>query len=294
MAEAHDGLVPWGALLAAGVPRSTAADLLARLRRVHDGVGLTGHGRITRNQRHLAATLTTPASALSFASAGDRHGFRPWNGGFEVITRPGTGGPRRIGDLLVCRSPDVADHVVFVDGIRVTSAARTLADLGAHLDRRSRDRAVREAIRLGCLTALELRLHLAASPGRRGIAGLDALAGLLEGLPIARTRSLAEARALEVLHAGGREIPAVNVRIGGEEADLVWWATRRILELDGPQFHRDVVEDARKQAVWEREGFEVHRRSTDLVFDSPAELVALAGELERPWSPGLPDSLDAR
>ena len=36
------------------------------------------------------------------------------------------------------------------------------------------------------------------------------------------------------------------------------------------------MEDARKQAVWERAGFTVHRLPTDAVYDEPHRLLALA------------------
>jgi very-short-patch-repair endonuclease len=285
VAEAHDGLVPWRALGPAGLERLAAARAVAGLRRVHDGVWLTGYGRITVHQRRLAATLSTPDAVLSHASAGDLHVFRPWEAAFHVVTRPGSGGPRRIDGLLVCRSSLLASHVVLRDGVRVTSAARTIVDLSAHLSEKQRAKAVRQAIRLKATTALEVRLVAAAHHGRRGIAGLEALAARLEKLPLARTRSDAEARALEVLQAAGRASPQVNRWLAGEEADLVWVDARRILEIDGPQFHQDPVEDARKEAAWRAAGWTVHRIPSDLVFDDPVQLVTLATELERPSGP---------
>jgi very-short-patch-repair endonuclease len=45
----------------------------------------------------------------------------------------------------------------------------------------------------------------------------------------------------------------VNVEIAGEEADLSWPQHMRIIEIDGPQYHRTSAEDARKQSVWEAE-----------------------------------------
>src|SRR5215212_8477900 len=62
------------------------------LRRLHDGVFLTGDAPVTRLQRWWAATLTSPSSVLAFASAGAAHEIRPWEGAFEVIVR---GGVRR-------------------------------------------------------------------------------------------------------------------------------------------------------------------------------------------------------
>ena len=282
VAREHDGLVTWPMLLEAGMSEWRAARALAELRRIHDGVFLTGHGRVTDHQRRLAATLTAPGTALSHASAGALDGFRPSMRGFEVVTRPGSGGPRRIGDLLVCRSLTLAGNVTIRDGIPVTTPARTIIDLAPHLSERQRAKAVREAIRLKVMTALELRLALAEHRGRRGTRGLAELAARLERLPIGRTRSDAEARALEVLDAAGVAAPHVNVLIEGEEADLSWPPVRRIVEIDGPQFHQDPEEDARKERVWRAADWRVDRIPSGVVFDAPEVLVALARNAERP------------
>lgn len=282
VARAHGGLVAWHLLVEAGLPDRRATRAVAGLREVHDGVFLTGHGPLTDHQRRLAATLTAPRTVLSHASGGAHWGFRPWNGGFEVVTRPGNGGPRRIGDLLVCRSSCLTGQIVRRDGIPVTTPARTIIDLAPHLTDRQRAKAVREAIRLRVMTALELRLTLAGHRGRRGTRGLAELAACLERLPIARTRSDAEARALEVLDAAGVRAPDLNHHINEEEADLSWPASRRIIEIDGPQFHQDPDEDARKERAWRAAGWAVDRLPSDAVFDEPEALVALARNAERP------------
>ena len=284
LARAHDGLIAWNRLIEAGMPERAATRAVAGLRQIHDGVFLTGHGRLTDHQRRLAATLTAPETALSHASAGAHDGFFPSATGFEVVTRPGSGGPRRIGDLLVCRSLTLNGWVTVRDGIPLTKPARTIIDLAPHLSERRRAKAVREAIRLKVMTALELRLALAEHRGRRGIAGLAELAARLERLPIGRTRSDAEARALEVLDAAGVAPPDVNRVIEGEEADLSWPVLRRIVEIDGPQFHQDPVEDARKERAWRARGWTVDRISSDAVFHAPERLVALARDPERPWT----------
>ena len=53
------------------------------------------------------------------------------------------------------------------------------------------------------------------------------------------------------------------MRIAAEEADLSWAADRTIIEIDGPPFHRDAGEDARKQACWEKARWTVRRISSD-------------------------------
>ncbi len=285
VASQLDGLVTWAALLEAGLTPRQVERTTARLRPIHDGVFLTGHGRITDHQSRLAAVLTAPRTVLSHGSGAAHWGFRPWNAGFEVVTRPGSGGPERIGNLLVCRSKTLDGYVTRRDGIPVTTPARTIIDLAPHLTQRQRAKAVREAIRLKVMTALELRLALPDHRGRRGTRGLRELAARLERLPIGRTRSDAEARALEVLDAAGVPPPDVNIRIEGDEADLSWAATRRIIEIDGPQFHQDPEEDARKERAWRAGGWTVDRLPSPAVFDAPETLVALARNAERRGTP---------
>jgi very-short-patch-repair endonuclease len=70
--------------------------------------------------------------------------------------------------------------------------------------------------------------------------------------------------------------PLVNFRIGGEEADLVWIAEKRIIEIDGPQYHRFPEEDERKARAWRAAGFTVERLGSDAVFERPGALLRLA------------------
>lgn len=276
IAQGNDGLVTWLALRRAGLSERQITRAVSNLRRLHDGVFLTGQGRVTVHQRWLAATLTAPGTVLSGASGAALHGFRSAHRrAFEVVTRPGNGGPRRIGSLLVFRSTTLDGEVVLRDGIPVTSPTRTLIDLSAHLHEVQRAKAVREGIRLRVFTALEVRLAASRHRGRRGTIGLAELAARLEKLPIGRTRSDAEARALEVLDAAGLPAPRVNIRYAGEEADLSWLEVRQIVEIDGPQFHQDALEDARKACLWRAAGWAVTRVSSDVVFDEPAAFVAL-------------------
>ena len=96
-------------------------------------------------------------------------------------------------------------------------------------------------------------------------------------IPYGRTRSDAEGLALEHLH-DAREKPRVNVRIAGEEADLVFDEAREIVEIDGPRFHRFPEEDARKERLWSEAGFTVRRAGSDAVY----EVLGGASYLYRP------------
>jgi very-short-patch-repair endonuclease len=243
---------------------------------VHPGVYALTCSPLTARQRWFAAALSTEDSVLSHASAGACWGFLPWTGRFEVVTRPGDGGPRRFGDLLVCRSQLLEGDVTRLHGLPITTAARTVIDLAAHLSAADTAKAFREALRLRVTTIDLLAVALAHHPTARGTRLLRELAARYADVPYGRTRSDAEARALEVLRSGGIAAPRVNWRIGGEEADLVWVDRRLIIEIDGPAFHQFRDEDERKARAWRSAGFTVRRLGSAAVFERPDELLRLA------------------
>jgi very-short-patch-repair endonuclease len=243
---------------------------------VHPGVYALNSAPLTRRQRWFAATLTSPDSFLSHASAGACYGFRPWEGSFETITRPGRSGQRRHGGVLVLRSTTLDGETTQHNGIAITTPERTVVDLSMHLDDRATGRMFREAIRLKTTTAKEVQETLGRCQGRRRNRLLADLASRYATLPYRRTRSNPEALALELLHDAGVEPPQVNVKVAGEEADLVWRQRQLIIEIDGGQFHQFPGEDARKKRAWEAAGYTVRRLPSDDVYDRPAELVRLA------------------
>ena len=247
-----------------------------RWRVVHSGVYALTRASLTRQQLWMAATLTAPGTVLSHASAGACWGFRPWTARFEAVTRPGTGGPKRVAGVLVCRSRALTGDITSNDGIPITTAARTLIDLAAGLAPWRLARSLREVLRLGATTTPDLLTGLARHRGRRGTAALLELVTQYADLPHRRARSDPELLALYLLREAGIPVPRLNVRIAGEEADLVWTDRKLIIEIDGPQFHQINSEDARKTAAWRGAGYTVRRISSNAVYHEPGRLIALA------------------
>ena len=245
-------------------------------RLIHPGVYALTNAPLRREQLWFAAVLTAPGSVLSHGSAAACYSFHRFERGFEVITRPGGGGRRRLGGVLVFRSTCLDGDVTRRGGLPITTAARTLVDLAPGLDDRRLARAFREAIRLKTTTAARVIECLERHEGRRGTARLAPLASRYATIPYHRTRSDAEGRALEVLHDAGVEAPLVNTRVGGVEADLVFPERRLIVEIDGPQFHQFPEEDARKVQAWRGAGFTVRRIGSGAAYEQPRELVELA------------------
>ncbi len=225
--------------------------------------------------RWMGATLTAPHTFLSHVSGAAAWGVWSFERRFETVTRPGSGGPRRHGGVRVYRSTQLEGDVTELHGIPITTVPRTLLDLARGVSDRALARAVREAVRLDLVTLLAIGDALGKHRGRRGAGRLARAVARYSGLPLARARSGAEVRAMEILGDSGRPLPQLNVRIAGEEADLSWPDRRLIIEIDGAPFHLDVGEDVRKQAAWERAGWTVHRLPSDDVYERPNRLLAL-------------------
>lgn len=230
---------------------------------VHCGVFARARAPLTQRQRWFAAVLTAPGTVLSHASAAVCWGFVQRRLAIEIVSRPGSGGPRHHGRLLVYRSTTLAPHVEWHQGLPITSAARALADLAPHLAAEPLARAFREALRLRATTIPEIERALER---RRGTAALADLCRRYAHVPYRRTRSDAEGRALERYADAGMPLPAPNVRINGFEADLVDEERRLIVEIDGPQFHLFADQDEERERAWRARGYDVARRPSGAVY----------------------------
>jgi hypothetical protein len=236
--------------------------------------------------RWMSATLTAPGSVLSHTSAAAAWGIWSLPRQLEIVTRPGSGGPRLHGGVLAYRASTLKGECTTLQGIPITSVPRTLLDLARKVSDRALARAVREAVRLELVTIGALGDRLGSYRGRRGSRRLAVTVARYTGLPLERARSGAEIRALEILRAAGSPLPKLNVRIAGEEADLSWSVPRLIVEIDGGPFHLDVGEDAGKEALWEAAGWTVRRIPSDDIYECPHRLLGLAP------APNVPEAVE--
>lgn len=284
------GVVAVWQMKADGCTEAAVDSAVADMREVHNGVYLSGHAPPTWTQLWKAAELTTPESRLGFWSGATLVGMRHRDRMPTTIVRPGTGGPEfvpprpgRIGSLLIYRSMAHLDtDTIIRDGIETLSASRNLLDLVPKLGETKAKRLARETLRLKAATPVDLNAVVAKHHGRRGVARLRRIVKLYAELPFDRARSDPEIVAAELIAAAGLPAPAVNVVIAGAEADLVYLKHRKIVELDGPQYHQFPEEDARKQKLWEDAGFTVDRLPTGDVYDRPHLLLALVPQVHLP------------
>ena len=256
-ARRHD-VVTTAELVAAGLGRGAIARRVAdgRLRSLHRGVYLVGPLKDAWTDAMAAALACGPGAAVSHHAAAAIWGFRPpWHGPIDVTT---TRQLRPCRGIRLHRTRRL--EVMTRDRVPVTTPARTLLDLAAHLDHRSLARAIEEARLQRLTTPAELVSLNARSSGRRGVKALAA--ALADGHEPSMTRSEAERTFLRLMRAARLPTPETNVRIAGYEVDFLWRAQRLVVEVDGFAFHssREAFErDRRKDAELQAAGLTVTR-----------------------------------
>ncbi len=244
-----------------------------RLHRVHRGVYAVGHPLLTWEGRLMAALLACgPGAVASHRSAADVLDLRPSASPAIEVTVLSRGGRRPPASVTVHRSGTLlAGERTTHRGIPVTTAARTLLDLAAVVDRRSLERAVEQAESLRIFDLAAIRGVLAAHPRRAGCGALRMVLDLWTPLP--HTRSDLEDLFLALCDAHDLERPLVNTLIGEYEVDFLWPRQRVIAETDSHRHHgtraafeRDRERDARLAAA----GYRVVRFTYWQVVEQPA------------------------
>jgi very-short-patch-repair endonuclease len=162
--------------------------------------------------------------------------------------------------------------VVIVRGMRVTSVARSIADLAATEPARDVEAAFQEALYRQIVTDTALAAVIEREPGRRGAPIIGAL------LRDPRmTRSEKERALLRLLDAAQLPRPVTNVRVHGYLIDAYWPAEGLAVEFDGRDAHghRLAFEANRKRdQVLLAHGVRVMRVTGRHLEDEPVAVVA--------------------
>jgi very-short-patch-repair endonuclease len=237
IAARQHGVIARFQLLALGFGDRAIKRRLAggRLHRVHRGVYAVGHKRLTAWGRFMAAVLACgPEALLSHRSAATLHNLKTGGSRIEVISASrGRPGPPGI-VLHTTRDLPPRDRAR-IDGIPVTSLARTLVDLAAVVDYQRLGRAFEEAERIERLDTRAVEEVLARSHGRKGMGNVRAL--LAERRVATNTREGIERDFADRIREARLPMPAFNVLIDGYVVDAVWIEHRLIVELDSYEFH---------------------------------------------------------
>ena len=300
IADEQYGVVSYAQLIDAGIGPSAIHTRVRRhqLHRLHRGVYAVGHTALVPLAREMAALLACGRCAvISHLSAGVLWRILELLEGAAPpvdVTVP-RGAARARPGLTVHRTRDLGrDEVRMMQGIALTSPARTLLDLAEVLTGRELEAAYGEAIVRRLTSEAALRRLIGARPGRRGAAPLQSLLDRQAGPSL--TRSQAEERFLALVRQAGFPHPEVNVRLGGHLVDFLWRDERLVVEVDGYRFHssRAAFErDRLRDAALEEAGLWVIRVTWRQLTEQPYALVARlaralrpdrSGEAARQWS----------
>ncbi|MEK6326160.1 MAG: DUF559 domain-containing protein [Actinomycetota bacterium] len=161
-----------------------------------------------------------------------------------------------------------------LDGIPITSPARTLLDLAVLVSPDAFERALAEAEARRLVRERDLVDVLSRNRGCRGAGVLRAFV-VGEGAVLQRSRAERKLRSL----VRGTSLPApdLNVRVGRFEVDFIWRAERLIVEVDGYAFHggRAAFErDRRRDAELQAAGWRVMRVTWLQLVREPDAVVA--------------------
>jgi len=140
---------------------------------------------------------------------------------------------------------------------------------------RELERALSEGEVLGLVTREAVGEALARARGRSGSAKLTAL--IRRGDEPSLTRSEAERRVLELVHAARLPTPLSNVRVRGHEVDFYWRSERLVVEVDGYAYHRSRAafeRDRLRDAELGAAGLRVLRVTWNHIIEEPEALVA--------------------
>ena len=262
LAERQEGIVTRAQLMALGwssgrVDRELGHWLHAR----HHGVYSVGMRLVTPRGACWAAVLASGEGAsLSHRSAAAFWGLIKRFPDEPEVTVEGARRGRK--GIRLYRRGLPAHEVIDVNGLRMTTVARTILDLAATRPRREVEAATSEAEYLELWDPYSLPQFIEHHKGLKGIATLKAM--LAEGA-ITITKSELERRFLAFLRKRRLPLPKTNVemRLNRKriEADCVWPEQRLIVELDGraahqttSRFHNDRLRDRKldlaEWSVW--------------------------------------------
>ncbi|WP_334144415.1 type IV toxin-antitoxin system AbiEi family antitoxin domain-containing protein [Rhabdothermincola sp.] len=254
-----------------------------RLHRVAPRVLCLGGVPMTTELRQWAVLLECGGTAaLSHQTAAAHWGLPGYRvEPIQVLRlRDGTYPPSRLGVVHHTRSlPD--EHVAILDGLRITTPARTLFDLAPHVSPGRLERLIDHAWSHRLVTGRLLDRTL-RDLSRRGRPGIRIMRALLaeRGPDYQPPDSALEARFEKLLREDGQAPMERQVDLGGADwlgrVDFVDHEARVIVEIDSDLHHTSISDrraDAARQAALEAAGWLVVRITEFELWHRPQEVV---------------------
>lgn len=195
----------------------------------------------------MAAVLASQPSVSSHLSAGWLWGLLPTQPGTLHVTAPAS---RRAKRAFVVHCAELAARdQTELQGIPVTSLARTQLDLAAMLPMRRLERALERSEEQQQFDLFALEDLLGRAGHHPGAGKLRAALAIYRDDP-AFIHSKFERRFLDLVRAAGLPVPTMNLNVAGYELDAYWETERFAVELDvyathgsRAAFERDRVRD---------------------------------------------------
>lgn len=280
LAGRQHGVLAYAQLRAAGVSRQAIYRRVetGRLHRLHRGVYAVGHLAQSADSRRVAAVFACgPHALLSHVDAAALWALRRSDAGKIHVTVCASGRRSPAGVVLHCACALHPEDRAEIDGIPVTSLARTLFDLTELLPVGQSERAFEQAERLGIFDLRALERLRERSRGRHGLKPVTAILVRQSGPP-PDTWSELERRFFELCRKAGLPLPALNAVVEGYVVDAHWPSARLIVELDGYSFHapdssyeRDRVRDVELHLA----GYTVLRFTYRRIAKEPQRVVGI-------------------
>ena len=254
-----------------------------RWERVAPGVyGLPGASPSWRRSLMAACLQAGPGAVVSHEAAAALHGLAPFVAG-PIVVMLAHGDHQHLQGGKLRQSTDLGPHhCTVVDGIPVTTVARTLVDLAGAVRPGRLRIAVEEALAARKCTLEELdRCHVELRrPGKRGMAAVNLVLCSLGPGPI-RSATALERLLRKVLADAGLPDPVAEydapwARDTPGRVDLAFPAARIIIEADSRRWHtreRDFEVDRRRDREAQLAGWQVYRFTWDDLMNDPEGVV---------------------
>ena len=224
---------------------------------------------------------------LSHVQAAALHGIRQTAAARIHVTIPRRSTLSR-DRIRIHNQPELtAADITVVDGIPVTSVARTLLDLAAILREDQLERACDQAVINESFDMRAMEDLLRRSRGRRGVRRLRNVldrGDLGENVPA----SGLEIRYRDLCARAGLPKPEINryILLGDEyhKVDFLWRKQRVVIETDGGRYHStgwQRARDARRDDLLTKHGYRHARIAEDDIRHCPDDAVATAKSLLR-------------
>jgi very-short-patch-repair endonuclease len=231
LARRQYGVVSATQLAEFGFPPRTITRWMqdGKLHRLHRGVYAVGHEALSWEGRLLAAVLSNEPAVASHRTAAWIWGLLRTRPGTFHLTAPTRRHRKKL--VVVHFARLEAEDVGTVNGIPVTSPARTVLDLAPDESRRDLGRLLRRADDNELLDRRRFEGLLARASGHPGRAKLAAALRAYKP-ETAVLRSNLEKRFRDLVLAAGLPRPQTNVAVEGYELDAYWEAEGFAVELD--------------------------------------------------------------